>query len=446
MDRLQNLLRRMRRLRAAPLDRVRLEPVVVPEVARATGSLPDDGASPLRSDAWSFFSESDAARARLVARGDDGPRLFIRAAPHRIAVLYQELAQPEPHRSHHYVFEAWVRCRRPGSVRLWVDDGVEVNQWADANQGSKGWERISIEGIVSHASERFRVNVHISPDARLELRDARLYFEWRPASTDPTLEDLVEDLPDHELPRLDRRQIDERGLSERQRYWRENGYLVLPGLVPHDLVDAYCRVRERIEAPNGYPTVNPYVEVEEIKALCLHEPLMAVLEELIGEPMGMHLNLTGWVSTERAWHQDSYLNPPGVNNYYAAVWFALDDISPDAGPFEYIPGSHRWFQVSRERVLRFVPPEERTGVWPKTSESFLVPILEQEIERRAVKPVPFLGRKGDVLIWNGHLMHRGSAPRDPSLLRKTIITHYSSIRRRKGMFVPTRTGRHGYYF
>lgn len=35
----------------------------------------------------------------------------------------------------------------------------------------------------------------------------------------------------------------------------------------------------------------------------------AVLEELLGEPAGVHLSLTGWLTTTRDWHQDCVLNP-----------------------------------------------------------------------------------------------------------------------------------------
>ena len=61
----------------------------------------------------------------------------------------------------------------------------------------------------------------------------------------------------------------------------------------------------------------------------------------------MHLNLTGWVSTERNWHQDDYLNP-FINSWYGRL-VALDKISADAGPFEYVPGSHKWRRCEARR-------------------------------------------------------------------------------------------------
>lgn len=36
--------------------------------------------------------------------------------------------------------------------------------------------------------------------------------------------------------------------------------------------------------------------------LALHPPLLRMMESLVGEPMLLHLALTGWVSTQRDWH------------------------------------------------------------------------------------------------------------------------------------------------
>ena len=38
-----------------------------------------------------------------------------------------------------------------------------------------------------------------------------------------------------------------------------------------------------------------------------------------------------------------------VNGWYLAVWMALDDIGPETGPFQFIPGSHRWPVLRRDQ-------------------------------------------------------------------------------------------------
>jgi Phytanoyl-CoA dioxygenase (PhyH) len=62
---------------------------------------------------------------------------------------------------------------------------------------------------------------------------------------------------------------------------------------------------------------------------------------------------------------------------------ALDDIHPESGPFEYIPGSHVWPLLRGHKVRSFMPrASAKTRSWPKLSESFVVPALENEIVAR----------------------------------------------------------------
>src|SRR5262249_9384627 len=130
-----------------------------------------------------------------------------------------------------------------------------------------------------------------------------------------------------------------------------------------------------------------------------------------------------------------------VMGWYLAVWMALDEIHPDSGPFEYLPGSHRWPTLRRDKVLSFLTEEEhsrrspRPGVdhWPSYAERFVTPAVEREIRRSRLPIRSFLGQKGDVLIWNGRLMHRGSMPRVPGMPRRSLITHYTGVNHRPDM-------------
>ena len=249
------------------------------------------------------------------------------------------------------------------------------------------------------------------------------------------------------LPPLDRPNTKESELSAEQLAWRRDGVVILRNFVPEAILDRYIARRAllQIEAPEcfrgGWRSPTPYEHLPELRRLCLYPPLMHLLKHLIGEPMMLHLTLTGWVSTERNWHQDDYLNPPFVNSWYTAVWIALDHIDPASGPFEYVPGSAAWPLMRREKVLACMAPQEAeacdplTGalLWPSLSERFVTPAIETEIAARNGRIERFLGEKGDVLIWHGRLMHRGSRPQSPDLLRKALIAHYSGVNHRADM-------------
>jgi hypothetical protein len=235
------------------------------------------------------------------------------------------------------------------------------------------------------------------------------------------------------LPPLDRPGLDLAALTPEQRAWWRDGVVVLPKFIPNSVTSPYIAQRAALDSPGGWLSPVPYMQVPELRTVGLYPPLMRMLEHLIGEPMLLHLALSDWVSTERNWHQDDYLNPPFVNSWYAAVWIALDRIEPASGPFEYVPGSHRWPLLCGENVRRFLTNKERErkeyGVnhWPKYSERFVVPAIEAEIAWQRVPPRTFLGEKGDVLIWHGRLMHRGTLAAQAGRERRSLITHYSGI-------------------
>jgi hypothetical protein len=254
---------------------------------------------------------------------------------------------------------------------------------------------------------------------------------------------LISDVPaDDLLPWLDRQMVDTAQLyaspvPEMLSAWREHGVLILENFIPKDLREQYFEVRQALGKPGGWSDPCPYLYVPELRELSMYPPLLNVLDALIGYEMGLHLNLTGWVTTGRAWHQDDYLNPDFVNSHYAAVWIALRDISADCGPFEFVPGSHKWPLTRRDKVLAHCPAKVTVEdpAWPSKTQDWVSDIIGREIENQGAKVERFLAKEGDVLIWHGRLAHRGSLPAVPGTPRHSMIAHYSAIEKRSDMNV-----------
>ena len=277
-------------------------------------------------------------------------------------------------------------------------------------------------------------------------RDAAAWAPPHPGA--PSFADLSE-MPDtSRIPPIDRPDIDESLLSPDQLAWRRDGVVIKRGFIENAVVRRYINRRLQLEQVSlskhmfGWETPTPYEHVPELRDLSLYPPLMHLMQSLVGEKMLLHLNLTGWLSTERNWHQDDYLNPPHVNGWYAAAWIALATIRDEAGPFEYIPGSHRWPLLRQARVKQFMSPQnlaKRNAVgsetWPRDSEGFVVPAIEAEIAARAPEIRRFTAEAGDVLIWHGRLMHRGTKATAIGLnaWRPALIAHYSGINHRHDM-------------
>ena len=240
------------------------------------------------------------------------------------------------------------------------------------------------------------------------------------ASTpDVAFSDLSEFLPQDKVPFLDRKELDELNLTQLQRHWREYGYVVLPEFIERHYVDEYNLLRKNLNLGKAhFDTFTPYIDHEIIREITLSPRLHAILCEIMGQDMGLHFILTAYHSTERGWHQDDYLNPETVNSNYCAAWIALGEISADAGPFEFIPGSHKWPCVRRHLVQRYLSPQlsqlsdvsSDGGHWAAYAELFTNAAYVREIERQGLPICQFLGQPGDVLIWHGSLVHRGSPP------------------------------------
>lgn len=245
--------------------------------------------------------------------------------------------------------------------------------------------------------------------------------------------------------------------------WNADGVLYLPGLFPDSMIDAY---KDEWAANNGLKSLEPvagkpglsiihadrvggynetaYMWNPALMAICTYAPLAAALESLMGEPAGVHLNLSGWVSTRRDWHADTYLNPDHVGDYYAAIWIALGDVHPDSGPFQYVPGSHRWNRLSYDKVKNYVDVSDPE--WPAHTERILTPLVESEIVKRGDEVVTYLPKRGDVLIWHPRLYHRGTVPNVEGAYRPAVIAHVSGVNHRQDMPPAVQHPVHGGWF
>ncbi|OAN81196.1 hypothetical protein A8B78_09295 [Jannaschia sp. EhC01] len=243
-------------------------------------------------------------------------------------------------------------------------------------------------------------------------------------------------------------------MTENQRYYAQHGYLILRDFIPHDLIDAYLALRDRMDlGKRRFKDATPYIEHRELRDILVYRPLMEVIRELHAAEMGLIFALTGFRSTKRGWHQDAYLDADEAVPRLAS-WIACGDVTDQSGPFEYVPGSHRWPALSNQKINEFLRPDvqwpdghvaRKNGEmgWGRISEAFIDPAVYAKIENDGAEVREFTAKKGDVLLWYGRLMHRGSPPRAEGSRRPGLIGHYAPIfERRRGYFAQTPTREH----
>lgn len=267
----------------------------------------------------------------------------------------------------------------------------------------------------------------------------------------PHFSELSEQYADSDSILLDQRGVALKGITPDQQQWRDHGYVIKKNFIPHDLIDEYNEIRTKLELGDGaFKNITPYLNHSVIRDICCSPELHYLMVDLLGEELGLHFILANYKSTERGWHQDDYLNPEATFARYAAVWMAMGDIHMDAGPFEFVPGSHKWPCMRNGKVKDLVVPEIRndgTHHWAVAAEYLVNKSVESYIKETGSAVETFRAKKGDILIWHGKLMHRGSIPKDPTKLRPALIAHYSNVRHRRDFSNEvTRHGGGGYYW
>jgi ectoine hydroxylase-related dioxygenase (phytanoyl-CoA dioxygenase family) len=201
-------------------------------------------------------------------------------------------------------------------------------------------------------------------------------------------------------------------------FYEANGFVVIKNAIKDELIAEYAKSKIDDEIKNnklqkGFIEGHQYVDHAEIRDILCEDIIFNFFEEM-GLLFSLHTSLSANVSTERDWHRDFVWDHGHGADNYIGVWVALEDVSPDSGPFEAIPGSHKWdLDYSRLDL-------EELSTNPSSGSSY----MQNEIASRGAKPFTFTASRGDILFWHGHLIHRGSMPKDDGATRKTLIGHY----------------------
>jgi phytanoyl-CoA hydroxylase len=208
----------------------------------------------------------------------------------------------------------------------------------------------------------------------------------------------------------------------------EQGYLVARGLFDADetgfLRDHFMRLREAGSYPGDVVGVEPGSDdplTRYPRMIHMHRWDAVALDWLL-EPRLAH-SLSSLLDGLEPFAVQTmlYFKPPGArgqavhqDQYYLrvdpgtciAAWMALDPCDVENGCLEVVPGSQEW------PVLCTIGAD--------TSESFTditVPLPDD------AEPVPVMMEPGDVLFFNGSLVH-GSKPNRSDRFRRALIGHY----------------------
>jgi SAM-dependent methyltransferase len=243
------------------------------------------------------------------------------------------------------------------------------------------------------------------------------------------------------------------------RKWCEDGYVVVPHLVPGELVDAFVReiddVWERdepiaglavsdVNLDEGYRVHVPHGDLVRIdperrqhikeasnwrigqyhlysasaRRIFDHREIERVASAIFGRRGEPRYSLMFSKGTEQGLHQDTCVFHIFPRNFMMGIWIACEDIKPESGPLEYYPGSHREALFSE---FTNYPQTNRRTSNPEQSKRYddYIINLAKRFEKHEL-----LIRKGDVMFWHPMLIHGGAPRRDRSATRKSFVLHF----------------------
>ncbi|NNE12523.1 MAG: phytanoyl-CoA dioxygenase [Ilumatobacter sp.] len=260
-----------------------------------------------------------------------------------------------------------------------------------------------------------------------------------------------------------RDQVDARAATpadrEILRSWVDDGYAVVEGVVPHDLLDEMVAdldemftgddpfpglVLHDLVMPDGHRPQTDHrdlcvfdrVEREAIRdrsnwrvhgfyhhsraadAVREHPELRRIASLILGHESRATYSINFHNGSTQKLHQDSAVFHLGVPNLICGAWIACEDIVEGSGPLVYHPGSHR-----RPMFPGFdaYPTTNLRTADPTTSAAYNAHVAAEADE---FEEHEFLARKGDVLFWHGMLIHGGQAIRRPGTTRRSYVVHF----------------------
>jgi ectoine hydroxylase-related dioxygenase (phytanoyl-CoA dioxygenase family) len=201
---------------------------------------------------------------------------------------------------------------------------------------------------------------------------------------------------------------------------REHGFLVIPSLLPPDMVAAMrAALRPHLRAEvfgrnqfEGHRTERVYslVGLDPLFAdLVAHPRILAICDALLqpnylltaSQAINLHPG-----ETEQALHtDDSFYRIPRPRDAVSisTIW-AVDPFTTTNGATQIVPGSHRWDDAAVGDLLAQVDFSSSPGGEPRP------PAPLPDAVRRQLRDVTMSG--GSVIVFLGTLVHRGGANRD----------------------------------
>ena len=157
----------------------------------------------------------------------------------------------------------------------------------------------------------------------------------------------------------------------------------------------------------------------DVQAIAANAHVLDLLSRLYGRQAFPFQTLNFPVGTQQQLHTDAVHFSSIPQRFMCGVWVAMEDVTADAGPLCYLPGSHKWPILDNALIGR-----RGTGTKFNSAQDPYHPAWDALMTEYRPASEHFLARKGQALIWSANLLHGGSHQTNPKLTRWSQVTHY----------------------
>jgi ectoine hydroxylase-related dioxygenase (phytanoyl-CoA dioxygenase family) len=234
--------------------------------------------------------------------------------------------------------------------------------------------------------------------------------------------------------------------------FERDGFLVLERFFKPALCDRVAAEAESYYARQNVPisrvdrTLNMHQECPTARKMLGDPALRDVVRNILGNEPFFLQSIYFHRGSQQSMHSDYIYMSTEPALQLCGVWIACEDVSPDAGPLTYYPGSHKipinsvadYYEQNVESVRAEIENDRpalelKYGERMKmTGESMLgchfydrwLSQLHSAVEQGGYQSLSFLPKKGDVIIWHANLAHGGSGIKDAERSRKSLVAHF----------------------
>ena len=225
-----------------------------------------------------------------------------------------------------------------------------------------------------------------------------------------------------------------KNFGKTRRDFDNDGYIIF-NIDDDDLIDAVnldienhlksgnFKTNSKIYSYNDSPrVVESHKFSENCYNLAKHPSVIETLSNIYtSEPLSFS-TINFIESTQQPLHSD-YVHFGTVPAFLlAGSWIALEDIDPDSGPLQVVPGSHKFdaFEFS------MVSPNLPTSITEvKRLYSLYEEWVKEYLEFNSIQAITPEMKKGDCIIWAANLLHGSPERKNVTLQRKSQVTHWS---------------------